>query len=128
MLQLTYAADLLWTVVIGLVQLSILHYYLQKFQPRAIVWSIYILMGLCSALCIACLLATALVCTPPSKIWRFNLEGHCGDRRMLHTVSAVSGTILDGLIVCIPLPMVRHMRLSRSRKVALGGIYTLGIV
>lgn len=89
-------------------------------------WSTYVMMGLCSALLIASLLATAFFCTPPSRIWFADLDGHCGDRKMLHLGSAVSEIIVDTLILLIPLPAIWHMRLSWPRKVALGGIYALG--
>lgn len=84
-------------------------------------------MGLCTALWIAGLLATAFICTPPRKIWLADLDGHCGDREMLHTGSAVSEVILNGCLLLISFPLVRHMCLPRPRKVALVGIYALGI-
>jgi len=126
--QLVYAGDLLWLTVVGLIQMSILHYYLCRFQQKVIMWLTYVMMGLCSALWIATFFATAFFCTPPSKVWWADSQGHCGDRGMLHTASSVSEVILNGFILLLPLPIVRHMRLARARKVALGMIYLLGIM
>lgn len=126
--QLTYAGDLLWFITVGLIQLSILHCSMRRFQDRVTLWSTYVVMGLCSALLIASLLATAFFCTPPSKIWLTDLNGHCGDRKLLHTGSEVSEVILDALILLVPLPAIRHIGVSTFRMIALGGIYALGIV
>lgn len=126
--QLTYAGDLLWLTVVYLVQVSILHYYLCRFQQQVIMWLTYVTMGLCSALWIATFFATVFFCTPPSKLWWANSQGHCGDRKMLHTASSVTEVILNGFILLLPLPIVWHMRLVRARKVALGMTYLLGIM
>lgn len=126
--QLTYAGDLLWITTVGLIQLSILHYFMRRFQDRVTLWLAYVMMVLCSALLIANLLATAFFCTPPSKVWFADLDGHCGDGQMLHAGSEVSEVTLDALILLIPLPAIRHMGLSRLRVIALGVIYALGIV
>ncbi|KAJ6125713.1 hypothetical protein N7523_003333 [Penicillium sp. IBT 18751x] len=125
--QLTYAGNLVGCTVVYLVQASILHYYLRRFQQQIIMWLTYTVMSLCTALWIATFFATAFFCNPPSKVWWADAQGHCGDRKTLHTATAVSEVILNGFILLIPLPIVRHMRLARARKVALGLIYILGI-
>lgn len=91
-------------------------------------WLTYVMMGLCSALWIATFFATVFFCTPPSKVWWANSQGHCGDRKMLHTASSVTEVVLNGFILLLPLPIVWHMRLARARKVALGMTYLLGIM
>ncbi|CEJ53842.1 hypothetical protein PMG11_00182 [Penicillium brasilianum] len=126
--QLTYAGDLLWITILALVQLSILHYYLRRFPHRNIMWPTYTTMGLCTALWIASTFATAFFCTPPKKIWLSDVQGHCGNRKMLYLGSSVAEVILHGVILLLPIPVIRDMILSRARKLALGCIYALGIV
>ncbi|KAJ5175934.1 uncharacterized protein N7482_001811 [Penicillium canariense] len=126
--QLTYAGDLLWITSVALIQLSLLHYYLRRFPRQVIIWPAYIMMGLCSALWVASLFATAFFCTPPKKIWLPDVQGHCGNRKLLHTGSSVSVVILNGLILLLPSPVIRDMRLSRARKIALGCIFILGLI
>lgn len=88
----------------------------------------YTLVGLCSALWIGSLLATAFFCTPPRKTWLVDMEGHCGDRKMLHTGCAVSELILSTFIIILPVPVIRNMRFSRDGKIALAGTYLMGLV
>ncbi|KAJ5923971.1 hypothetical protein N7466_008158 [Penicillium verhagenii] len=126
--KLTYIGDLLWITVVALIQLSILHYYFRQFQQRVIVWLTYITMALCSALWIGSSFATAFFCTPAKKIWLPNLSGHCGDRKMLHLGSTVSEAILEAFILCLPLPIILHMQLSKAKKLALAPVFLLGII
>lgn len=114
--------------MVCLVQVSILHYYLRRFPVRIVMWLAYGTLGLCSALWIASLLATAFLCTPPKKTWLADTDGHCGNRKMLRTGCAACGIIINVLILLVPLPALWHMRLARARRIALGGIYTLGIM
>jgi hypothetical protein len=114
--------------VVCLVQVSALHYYLCRFQQQLIKWLTYLVMALCTALWIATFFATAFFCNPPSKVWWADSQGHCGNRKMLHTATAVSEVVLNGFILLLPLPIVQHMRLARARKFALGTIYILGIM
>ena len=88
----------------------------------------YVAIGLCSALWIASLLATAFICTLSRKVWLASLDGDCGSRNKLHTGCAVSGLILNILILLLPLPVIRNMQLAWSRKVSLASIYVLGLV
>lgn len=88
----------------------------------------YTLMGLCSALWVASLLATAFLCTPPHKFWLASVEGgHCGDPKMLHTGCAVSELILSTFILLLPVPILRHIRFSRTGKMSLACAYILGL-
>lgn len=90
-------------------------------------WPGYVTMGLCIALWIANSFATAFFCTPPKKIWLADVNGHCGNRKMLHLGSSIAEMILYGFILLLPIPVIQGMVLSRARKVVLSCIYALGI-
>ncbi|KAJ5569591.1 uncharacterized protein N7459_009021 [Penicillium hispanicum] len=126
--KLTYAGDLLWITVVCLVQVSILHYYLRRFPVRIVMWLAYGMLALCSALWIASLLATAFLCTPPKKAWLADTDGHCRGRQKLRTGCAACGIILNVFILLVPVPALWHLRLARARRIAVGGIYILGII
>lgn len=85
-------------------------------------------MGLCTALWIAGSFATAFFCTPPKRIYFADVDGHCGNRNMLHLGCSVAEVILHSFILLLAIPVIRDMILSRARKVALGCIYALGIM
>ncbi|KAJ5974446.1 hypothetical protein N7481_011656 [Penicillium waksmanii] len=112
--KLTYLGELLWVTVVALIQLSILQYYFRRFQQPIIMRLTCVLIGLCSTLWIASLLAKAFLCTPPHKVWLASVEGNCGDRKMLHTGCVVSELILNIFILLLPIPILRHMQFSRK--------------
>ncbi|CAG7980110.1 unnamed protein product [Penicillium nalgiovense] len=125
--ELTYAGDLLWVTVVALVQLSILNYYVHNFGQSTMTLLSYVMMGLCSFLWIAGLFSTAFFCTPPKRIWLADTPGHCGDRKMLHTGVNASEAILSFFVVILPIPSIRGMSLSKTRKISLMCIQVLGL-
>lgn len=84
-------------------------------------------MGLCTVLWIGSSFATAFICTPPKKIWLADVDGHCGNRKMLQLGSSIAEVILYCLILLLPIPAIRDVIHSRARKIALGCIYILGV-
>lgn len=126
--QVTYAGDLLWIAVVCLTQLSILDYYVRNFGQRTINILSYIVAGLCLALSIAGFFATVFTCDPPKKIWHENVEGHCGDREMLHTGIHATEIILNFFILALAVPFTWNIPLSTPRKFGLVGTQALGLV
>ncbi|KAJ5352883.1 hypothetical protein N7452_001857 [Penicillium brevicompactum] len=127
-LAVTYAGDLLWIVVVCLTQLSILDYYVRNFGQRTINILSYVVAGLCLALSIAGFFATVFTCDPPKKIWHENVEGHCGDREMLHTGIHATEIILNFFILALAVPFTWNIPLSTPRKFGLVGTQALGLV
>jgi hypothetical protein len=125
--QLTYSGDLLWIVVVTLVQLSILHYYVREFGQRLVVWSAYALMGLCTALGLAGVFATAFFCAPPKKFWLSDTPGHCGDRDKLQTSVNASEVILSFFVLVLPIYFAWRRAFSQARRAALVCIIALGL-
>ncbi|KAJ5727129.1 hypothetical protein N7493_004949 [Penicillium malachiteum] len=126
--KITFVGDLLWITALTLIQLSSLHYYLRQFQHRMIVLLTYTMMGICSALWIGSFFATTFSCAPVKKAWLSDTTGHCGNKKHLHLSSTVSEGIVETFILCLPLPILLHSRLSTARKGAVGGIYLLGFI
>lgn len=71
--------------------------------------------------------AILLHCIPLRGYWDKTVEARCGvdDRALLITTSATH-LIIDVLLLILPLPYIRQLQISRSQKVALGGIFLLG--
>lgn len=109
-----------------MVQLSILDYYRRKSRQRLFTWLVYIMMGLCTILCVSGLFASAFLCNPPKRIWDRNTPGHCGDRKMLRIGINASEIVLCTLLLALSLPAWK-VSFSKPRKFALGGIQTLGL-
>ena len=125
--KLTYCGDLLWTIAVTLIQLSILLYFVREFGQRLVVWSAYALMGLCTALGLAGVFATAFFCTPPKKLWLSDTPGHCGDRDKLQTSVNASEVILSSFVLVLPIYFAWRRAFSQARRAAFVCIIALGL-
>ncbi|KAJ5907682.1 hypothetical protein N7495_000364 [Penicillium taxi] len=123
--KLIYAGDLMYITIVTLVQLSILHYLLFKFQQRGIKGLTYGLMALCLAVWFARLIATAIICVPKGTTTDANVNRK--NRQIVHLGSNISEIVLDGCILLLPIPTLYNMRLSWIRKFGLGVMYILGL-
>jgi hypothetical protein len=125
--KVTYASDLLWIISVNLIHLSILHYYVREFGQRVVVWPAYALMGLCTALGVAGLFATAFFCVPAKRFWLSDTSGHCGDRNKLQTSINASEAILSFFVLVLPIYFAWKRAFSTARRTALVCILALGL-
>ncbi|KAJ6100107.1 hypothetical protein N7467_001642 [Penicillium canescens] len=125
--ELTYSGDLLWIIAVTLIQLSILLYYVREFGQRLVFWSAYALMGLCTALGLAGVFATAFFCTPPKKLWLSDTPGHCGDRDKLQNSVNASEVILSFFVLVLPIYFAWRRAFSQARRAAFVCIIALGL-
>ncbi|KAI1124380.1 hypothetical protein F5Y10DRAFT_30950 [Nemania abortiva] len=127
-LLLLYIIDLLFTTIITLVKLSILHFYTTIFRQQRFRHICYAMMGLCVAFWIATFFATAFFCTPVQKKWFLDaVPGHCGNDIALYLSVAISDFVIDIIIISLPLPILWGLQLPVAKKVALTIVFSLGL-
>ncbi|KAJ4299100.1 hypothetical protein N0V90_004344 [Kalmusia sp. IMI 367209] len=116
--------------------LSILAQYLRLFEghtqaARKITWGILIFVSLWG---LTFSLLALLSCTPIAKNWDFNLDGKCvgwGSKKadeffatwMAH---ASSNMFLDTLILALPVPFLRKLRMSGKTRTGIITLFVLG--
>ena len=75
------------------------------------------------------IISECLICRPISYRWDFSIRGgSCGDRKSLDLYIASFNLILDAILVVLPMPMLWGLQMATHRKVALSGIFGLGIM
>lgn len=84
-----------------------------------------------AALCVAWLLAgfliTVLQCIPVSKLWdSFGDPKYCWTNGGTWFGLEFSSLALDIALLCLPLIMIKRLKLSRAKKISLGAIFLLG--
>ncbi|KAI0521824.1 hypothetical protein F5B22DRAFT_634246 [Xylaria bambusicola] len=124
--KLIYIIDLLFVTIVTYVKLSILHFYSVIFRQRTFVYFIYGVIALCAGFWIAALLATALVCIPPQKLWYPEIPGHCGNNERLNFGVATTDFILDIVTFLAPFPILWKLQLSTVKKIGLSLVFGLG--
>ncbi|KAI2615210.1 hypothetical protein GGR54DRAFT_632309 [Hypoxylon sp. NC1633] len=126
-----YTYQLLGTIGLWVIKLSVLLFYRRIFTLRAsrIVNNVFI--GLTVAWGIAFTFAVAFQCTPVSTLWnQFELEygAACIKVQPFYLSVAISDLLLDVLICVIPIPHVVGLKMPLRQKVAVIGIFLLGSV
>ncbi|KAF4922369.1 Satratoxin biosynthesis SC1 cluster protein 4 [Colletotrichum viniferum] len=132
-----FIAEYLYTISIVLVKAAILAFYWRIFSARRESrLAIYILLGITCAWGIAVLLVSTFQCLPVSAFWlRFDPNANlspsdyeCGvNVKTLFIANAIPNIMADVLLLLLPVPGNWSLQLRKPQKIALVGIFTLGI-
>jgi len=124
-----YAPEIGYTLLIGLLKISILLSYKRIFgHNRLIAWYIHILMGLSAGWLVSCLLVIIFQCWPIEKVWNPMMEGGCIDLLAFLWATSISNFVLDWLILSVPLIPIWRLQLSTVKKVFVAGSFALGSI
>ncbi|KAH6887135.1 hypothetical protein B0T10DRAFT_407061 [Thelonectria olida] len=132
-----FMAEIFYTLTLWLTKLSILAFYWRSFGVwRSMRWPIWALAAIVSSWGIALLLVTILQCSPTRAAWaRYDpdnplpaSEYHCRiDQMQFFYGNAVPTIVTDVMLMLLPLPYVWRLHLPAGGKLALSGIFLVGI-
>jgi hypothetical protein len=71
-------------------------------------------------------LTTALVCHPTKKFWNPTARGTCANTRVLWPFNASMNILTDLLLIILPIPALRKLKLPRKTKRALIIVFAAG--
>ena len=71
-------------------------------------------------------LVAILACIPVSGFWDRRVTTKCIDIALYYLALTVPNIATDLILLAFPLPFIWKLRLPKSQKVALTGIFTLG--
>ncbi|KAH8678265.1 hypothetical protein BX600DRAFT_431551 [Xylariales sp. PMI_506] len=130
-LKIFFIDEILYTLVLGLLRVSILFFYMRVFAPlKQWCWATIILVVLSATVVI---LMTLFQCTPI----RYNWDGWTGEFdeayqcainvNVLSYAAAASGILQDLIILILPLPVIATLQMQLRKKIMTLGIFSLGI-
>ena len=130
-IQLEFALQLTYWITITLAKASVLMLYRRIFTLRArwfrIAWWANVLFLL--SYYIGINLQTFLQCTPQSISHFWNPESPCHPSGNAHVVVFGSwNALVDVTILVLPMRMVWSLQMSRKQKIAVSGIFLLGLM
>ncbi|KAF2681252.1 hypothetical protein K458DRAFT_406607 [Lentithecium fluviatile CBS 122367] len=118
----TYCASL------GLTKLAILMQYQRVFTTRRFqIWT-WTFIAVIAAYTVATVITGVFLCTPISKFWKPQTEGHCINTFASWFANAIINIITDLMIIILPIPVVRRLKLARKQKTLLIGVFAFGTV
>ncbi|KAI4184937.1 MAG: hypothetical protein L6R41_004429 [Letrouitia leprolyta] len=128
-----YAIELTYCVAITTIKFSILLFYRRVFINQTtsknfiVAW--YVITVWCFLWGISTFFAAAFQCTPVSYGWtQFTgkTKGKCLDFTALLLSTAIINICTDVAVLVLPMPLVWNLKIEKSQKFAVSGIFLLG--
>ncbi|KAF7533841.1 hypothetical protein G7054_g6730 [Neopestalotiopsis clavispora] len=126
-MQCLMAMEVLYSILITLVKLSVLVMYRRVFPTTLVLRGTYVLGALSIAWWIAVILVTFLQCTPLNGMWElFTVKTTCMDKLGLFIGNAIPNLSIDVLILALPLYEVARLQMTKLKKTGILAIFLLG--
>lgn len=126
-LLILWIYNLTYNTGLSCVKLSVVLFYFRVFQHLRIY---SIALWFTAFLVVAWFLGTNLSsifqCSPVQSAWDKNIKGHCIASGPDFLGTAISNLVVDLVILLIPLPALWRLHVSRTRKLALTGVFICG--
>lgn len=115
-----------YTVVLGILKISLLMFYLEIFQSRTFRITAYVILGLIVVNTTIICLLTTFACNPVQSFWDRDLHGKCMDVTALAVANSASAIIQDCVLLILPLFFIKNLNMRKNRKVAIGFMFCVG--
>lgn len=73
-------------------------------------------------------LSTLLLCQPFAYNWNDMRHGHCGNIRQAGEAGAIANLLIDFITILLPMPQLWRLQLPVAKRLALTGIFGVGLV
>lgn len=87
---------------------------------------IHVALGLNAAQYLMAIFTNIFQCSPVRKAWDPLIAGHCVSTYKFYLAVAVIITLLDIMILLLPLPMLWNLQLKPFQKVLMVGLFVCG--
>ena len=125
--QVLYVYENFYAPAIATTKLSVLLFYNRIFSIPKFRIVLYVLGATVAAWWIAMQFTVIFECTPIDFSWdQRGGHGHCINLDKFFLGQAIPNIVTDIVLLSIPLPMIWHLQLPRSQKMALSGVFLLG--
>lgn len=121
---------MLYRVTINMTKLSILLLYrkifdTERFRFKLICDVLFVYIMLYT---VATFIVTIFQCDPIQKAWARDLPGTCVNLTAFWYANAALHTLTDVIILLLPMPVIKGLKLPRRQKLALNLVFALGIL
>ena len=69
-----------------------------------------------------------LICRPFALNWDQTIDGTCGSQPTYYFVMGIFNIVMDIIILAMPMPFLMKLKLATRKKLALVGMFAVGIV
>lgn len=125
--QTMLVGQLLWITAVTLIRASVILLYIRIFCTNPFRVACYAILIINSIYFTATVLACSLICRPFAFNWDQSIHGTCGDQKSLDLFIGVFNFLMDVATVALPMPVLWGLQMPTGRKVALSGMFSMGI-
>ncbi|PYH64418.1 uncharacterized protein BO88DRAFT_429486 [Aspergillus vadensis CBS 113365] len=126
-----WATRLLYVLGLCFIKLSLLWFYLRLETRRFMQWLVYSVIFIVLGVSISSFFVDTISCIPPSKFWNSSKSGHCmstASQQKFYEVNGILVIVMDILIWAVPIPMLWRVRISLRKKIAVLGVFSVGLL
>lgn len=128
MLKMLVAYELIYSVSISTVKISVLLFYLRVFVNGGLRIATKASLAFVVLWSVANILQVFLICRPFAKTYTIGMEGECGDQIASYISIGVFNIVTDVIIILLPLPTVWSLKMSTPTKLGLTGVFVVGLL
>lgn len=123
-----YVAVVLYAAALMFIKLTfLLHYYrLLAIQGMKKVYQAAIV--LVGGWALSQVLVGIFICWPIQGFWDKSIDAKCIPNQPQWYINAAGNIVTDVMVFLLPIPAIRSLRLPRTQKFILGGIFSLGFL
>ncbi|RAL58375.1 hypothetical protein DID88_006055 [Monilinia fructigena] len=128
-IRYSYAIQVLYNPILAIVKSSILIFLLRiSGQKKSIKYTVWGLLAFNNTMMIAIFFGVIFQCTPIAFNWRPDIPGgYCIKQGVFYVVTAIIFLITDIMVLLIPFWIVVGLKMPRKTKLAVIGVFFLGI-
>ncbi|KIM94157.1 hypothetical protein OIDMADRAFT_60991 [Oidiodendron maius Zn] len=120
-------SQILYKSALGFAKMSMLFLYLRIFTGRIFRISAYTVMFIVISSAIGTIFPNIFQCRPIEKAWNLSLPGECISMSKIWYASSACDIATDVMIILLPISQLPRLKLPKVHKVALGGLFCIGI-
>ena len=126
--QAVLTTEALYTPASTSIKFSVLLLYRRIFPNRKLKIVSWYITGFLAIFALAQMLSVIIQCSPPAALWDpFSYpDADCDDYVPALIVFAVFNAVTDATVLCLPLPILWHLQVNKTRRRQLIGIFLLG--
>lgn len=124
-LKLAPATELIYVPAVSLPKVSILLFYLRLNPTKNFRYSTYAVIFLTMAYLTSLLLVQLFACQPVKKLWQPLIDGKCINEDPVYLVIPIAGTLLDIMVLLLPIPMLIKLQVNLRTKLLLGAVFAV---
>jgi hypothetical protein len=128
-LQTFFIFQLLYIVSVSCIKVSILLFYKRIFQSRRFTQAVWAVVAVVALWGVAFFFSYLVGIWPISSRWNINANISWEiDLNYYYIANSATDVLMDLITLCLPLPMIRRLRMSGRNKLALLGAFALGFL